>query len=302
MLRSSETVKRAGLTSLAVNLLLVFIKGFIGVAAGSRALVADAVHTLSDLSTDIAVIVGVKFWYRPPDESHPMGHRGIETAVSMFIGIMLVVAGAGIGYDAVRSMGRDTASPPGLLAAFAALLSVISKEILYRWTLKKSRETGSAALTANALHNRSDAFSSIPVLVAIGASQVSPELAFLDPLAGTVVSVFVIISGWNVLKPGIAQMTNTAPPAMTVEKIRLAALSVDGVMGLHRLRARMQAGGIFVDLHLQIDGETPVIKAFLASKEVEKKILAVDPLIRDVIARIEPWAPCGDADDCLKGI
>ncbi len=296
---SSETVKKAGFVCLAVNICLTILKGIVGITSGSRALTADAFHSLSDLTTDVAVVVGVRFWSRPPDDSHPLGHSGIETAVAMFIGVMLIAAGAGIGYDSVKVLGTvQSAEPPGLPAVAAAAVSIAIKEGLYRWTLKKSRQTRSAALAANARHNRSDAFSSIPVLVAVTASVISPKLAFIDGLAGAVVSVFIMISGFKVLEPCLQQMMNTAPPGELVEKIKGTILDIDGVTGFHNLRARMQAGGVFVDLHLQVEGKIQVEKAFLIARKVEESIRDLDPSILDVIARVEPWAPCGDADRC----
>lgn len=296
---NSEITGRTALTGLVVNLLLTALKAYAGFAANSRALVADSVHSLSDISTDIAVIIGSRYWCRPPDESHPVGHRGIETGVAIFIGLMLAAAGFGMGYEGVKALLSTRAhTVPGTAAAVAAAISIAVKETLYRWTLKKSRITGSMALAANASHNRSDALSSIPVLVAVLAARISPGLAFLDAAAGVVVSVFVVFSAWKVLWPGLLQLTNKAAPPEFINRIRATALEAGGVMGVHDLRARLQAGGIFVDLHLQVEGQIQVEQAFLTAREVEKAILALDPSIKDVIARIEPWAPCGDADRC----
>ena len=297
---NSKTARRTGLVCLSVNCCLTLIKGFAGIASGSRALTADAFHSLSDLTTDIAVVVGARFWSRPPDDTHPLGHSGIETAVAMFIGIMLIAAGAGIGFDSVKALGSvQTVQAPGLPAVAVAALSIAVKEVLYRWTLKKSREIRSAALAANARHNRSDALSSIPVLLAVTASVISPKLAFIDGLAGAVVSVFIVISGLEVLGPCLQQMLNAAPSKELVEKIKETVLGIEGVTGFHDLRARMQTGGVFVDLHLQVEGNIQVEKAFLIARKVEEAIKDLDPSILDVIARVEPWAPCGDADRCF---
>ncbi len=297
--QGTDKVRQAALRGLLVNLGLVALKSITGFSTGSRALIADAVHSLSDLTTDIAVVVGARYWNRPPDENHPLGHRGIETTVSMFIGIMLLAAGAGIGIDAVVSLGkRSTISSPGMAAAVAAFVSLVVKVILSRWTLKMSRITGSVALSANAVHNRSDALSSIPVLIAVSISMVNAELAFLDSVAGAVVSIFVLLSGWKVLKPGLMEMTNTAPPAEVLISIRETALSVEGVEGIHSLRARRETGGLFVDLHVQLAGTMEVREGFFLCRKVEEAIRKAEPSIRDVIARIEPSVPCGDADRC----
>lgn len=296
----AEEVRRAGLVCLGVNFLLTLLKGIAGVVAGSRALTADAVHSLSDLSTDIAIVVGARYWSKPPDRTHPLGHSGIETTVALFIGLILIAAGIGIGYDSVKATGTaGSAQAPGLSAVIAAAVSIAVKEVLSRWTLGKSKLTRSRALAANAAHSRSDALSSIPVLLAVSASFISTDLAFIDGVAGAVVSVFITVSGWKVLKPVLQQMTNTAPPGELVEKISETVLGINGVTGFHNLRARLQTGGVFVDLHLQVEGEIRIEKAFFIARKVEEAIMALDSSIIDVIARVEPRVPCGDPDRCF---
>ncbi len=295
----AKEVQRAAVAGLIVNVLLSVLKGYAGVLAGSRALIADAVHSLSDLTTDIAVIVGARFWCRPPDETHPLGHKGIETIVSLFIGLMLLLTGVGIAYDSFNAIGRDNSTfKPGLFALLAAAVSLVAKEILFRWTLKKARETGSGALAANAWHHRSDGFSSIPVLLAVAASMISRSMMFLDSIGGAVVSIFIIKAGWNVLKPVIGEVTNSAPPVEVIEKMMKVAESVNGVINIHRFRARMQGGGIYVDLHIQVKAECSVQQGYIIGRQVEESIVKSDSSIRDVIARIEPFSPCGDVDNC----
>jgi len=295
----AEHIRRTAVAGLAVNVLLTALKGYAGVVSGSRALVADAVHSLSDLTTDIAIIIGARYWCKPPDDTHPMGHKGIETVVSLFIGLMLLLTGVGIAIDSLKAVGSQASSiRPGLFAVLAATVSLISKEVLSRWTLKKARQTGSGALAANAWHHRSDGLSSIPVLIAVGASALSSSMMFLDSIGGAVVSIFIIKAGWKVLQPVIGEVTNSAPPVEVVDKMKNAAKDVTGVISIHRFRARMQGGGIHVDLHLQVDGDSNVKDGYFIGKAVEISILECDSSVRDVIARIEPFSPCGDADNC----
>lgn len=296
----ADRVRRAGAASLALNIPLTVLKGAVGILAGSRALTADAVHSLTDLSTDLSIVVGSLYWGKPPDEEHPMGHGGIETGVTLFIGIMLASAGIGIGLDSLRAVsGYAGSSSPGIPAVVAAGVSVISKGLLSRWMFRVGRETGSQALIANARHNRSDALSSLPVLLAVGVSTMVPGLAFIDGAAGMVVSVFIVMSSWKVLEPVFKQLVNASPSEELLSRIRTAILEEEGVTGFHRLRARMQAGGIFVDLHLQVEGRVMIEEAFLTARRVENAVRALDPSIIDVMVRVEPWAPCGDADRCF---
>ncbi len=298
-LRKAERIQRTAVAGLIVNVLLTALKGYAGIVAGSRALMADAVHSLSDLTTDMAVIVGARYWCRPPDDSHPMGHKGIETVVSLFIGLMLILTGTGIAFDSLKALGGNATSvKPGLFAVFAAAVSLIAKEFLFRWTLKKARETGSGALAANAWHHRSDGLSSIPVLIAVTASMLSRSLMFLDSIGGVVVSVFIVKAGWKVLQPVLGEVTNSAPPVEVVDKMRKAAEQVKGVISIHRFRARMQGGGIYVDLHLQVEGDNSVTQGYMISRQVEESIMDSDSSVRDVIARVEPFSPCGDVDSC----
>lgn len=297
--QKAEPIQRAAVVGLIVNLLLTALKGYAGILAGSRALVADAVHSLSDLTTDAAIIVGAGFWCKPPDETHPMGHKGIETVVSLFIGIMLLLTGFGIAIDSLKALGSDTTSVrPGIFAIVAAAVSLIAKEVLFRWTLKKAGETGSGALAANAWHHRSDGLSSIPVLIAVSAPMISRSFMFLDSIGGAVVSIFIIKAGWKVLQPVIGEVTNSAPPVEVVDKMMNAARCVTGVISIHRFRARMQGGGIYVDLHLQVKSDSSVQQGYIIGRQVEESILNCDSSVRDVIARVEPFSPCGDADNC----
>ncbi len=297
----SEIIQHTAVVGLWVNIILTVLKGYAGVLSGSRALIADAVHSLSDLTTDIAIIVGARFWCKPPDDTHPLGHKGIETVVSLFIGLMLLLTGVGITIDSLKAIGSDSSSiRPSLFAIIAAVLSLVAKEVLFRWTLLKARETGSGALAANAWHHRSDGFSSIPVLVAVTASFFSSSFMFLDSIGGFIVSIFVIKAGWNVLQPVIGEVTNSAPPSEVVSKMKKAAEKETGVISIHKFRARMQGGGIYVDLHLQVDSDIQVIDGYAIGKSVEVCIMECDSSVRDVIARVEPFSPCGDADNCSR--
>ena len=297
--RKTEEIQRTAAAGLIVNVLLALLKGYAGITAGSRALVADAVHSLSDLTTDVAVIIGAGYWCKPPDDTHPMGHKGIETVVSLFIGLMLVLAGIGIAYNSLKALAGDSAMvKPGLFAVSTAAISLITKEFLFRWTIRKAKKTGSGALAANAWHHRSDGLSSIPVLIAVTASMLSSSLVFLDSIGGAAVSFFILKTGWKVLRPVLGEVTNSAPPAEVVDKLIKVAKGVDGVISIHRFRARMQGGGVYVDLHIQVKGDDSVKQGYMTGKRVEEMIMNSDSSVRDVIARIEPFSPCGDVDNC----
>ncbi len=180
------------LIGLVINVALSALKFAAGIAGNSQAVVADAVHSLSDTITDIAVLVGVKFWSKPPDECHPYGHRRIEFLVTIFIGLLLASVALGLSYNALATLHEVQTRPPGAIAFLAAVLSIFTKELLYRWTIIKGMEIKSTALIANAWHHRSDGLSSIPAAVAVAGAALVPRLSFLDHLGAIVVSMFIL--------------------------------------------------------------------------------------------------------------
>ena len=175
-----KILRRVTWVGLFANLVLSAIKFAAGTFGRSQALVADAIHSLSDLTTDIAVLAGSHYWSRPPDENHPYGHRRLETLVTVFISVVLMAAGIGIGWKAISTLHQEHAAPPSWIAVLAAFVSIISKESLYRWTAITGRRIKSPVMAANAWHHRTDALSSIPVLVAVAGARLFPTWSFLD--------------------------------------------------------------------------------------------------------------------------
>jgi cation diffusion facilitator family transporter len=291
-------VRKVSGRTLLANILLALAKMAAGILGRSQALVADAVHTLSDSCTDVTIYVGVRFWTRPPDEDHPHGHARIETVIGAVIGVVVAVTGIGLGFHSINSLGRPPALPPGWLALVAAVVSVILKEWIYRWTRKKGRQLRSSALAANAWHQRTDALSSLPVVAAVGISILHPAWALLDVVVGFVVSVFIVVAAWKILRPALSQLVDTAPPHEVRDRLSGIALSVPGVRGVHSLRSRYQGSGIEVDMHVIVDGAMPVTQGYMISTQVEEKIRRQAPGVVGVVVRTEPVAPCGDPDSC----
>ena len=215
---TEQTIRKVTWVGLVANLLLAIFKFAAGYWGKSQAVIADAVHSLTDLVTDIAVIVGSHFWARPPDHDHPYGHRRLETLVTIFIGAVLAAAGLSIGWEALTGLKQDGAARPGWIAAAAALLSIICKEILYRWTGSTGQKLKSPALAANAWHHRSDAISSIPVLMAVGGSILFPSWSFLDGLGAVIVSLFILQAAMRILWPGLLELVDSGAPVAIRER------------------------------------------------------------------------------------
>ena len=167
-------IRRVAGRTLVANLVLALVKLAAGIFGRSQALVADAVHTLSDSCTDLVILICASFWTRPPDENHPHGHARIETVTGVVIGTVIAVSGVLLGIRSLHTLEHLPASSPGWLAFVIALLSVGGKELLYRWTRARGKELRSSALAANAWHQRTDAFSSIPVVIAVLVSIINP--------------------------------------------------------------------------------------------------------------------------------
>jgi cation diffusion facilitator family transporter len=257
-MRREKYVRRVTWIGLFVNIFLSGLKFVAGFFGRSQALIADAIHSLTDTTTDIAVIAGSHYWDRPPDEDHPYGHRRLETLVSVFIGIMLAAAGAGIGWQALATLHEKHGEPPGWIAVLAALVSIVAKEIIYRWTAAAGRRIKSPALAANAWHHRTDAISSLPVLVAVGGAKIFPSWSFLDHVGAAVVSIFILHAAWKIVWPGISELIDVGAPKEIQKHIYKVASKNNRVKEVHKIRTRYISTSIQVDLHIVVDGEISV--------------------------------------------
>lgn len=287
--KRTGSIKKAALLGLCLNILLSITKFIFGMLGNSQALIADAIHSLSDITTDLAVIFGAGFWSRCPDKEHPYGHTRIETLVTGGIGLALAGAAAGIGYNALVTVQHDAAEQAGWIAFWGALISIILKEALFRWTVKQAKKQRSKALIANAWHHRTDALSSIPVALAVVLSVIDRRLSFVDHIAAVAVSIFILYSGIKILKSVINEITGTGASATYLSEIEKIALNVEGVLSVHALRSRRMGSGWYIDLHVQVDPELPVRKGHEISQAVEDSLLEKGPEIHDVIVHIEPY-------------
>ncbi len=281
-------IRRITWQGMLINLLLSGIKLALGLVAASQALVADAVHSLSDISTDLAVLVGVRFWSAPPDKDHPYGHQRIEALVTVAIGLSLAVVAIGIGYNALVSIGGEPGAQPGWLALVGALLSIVFKEALYRWTRSVGHRVKSSALLANAWHHRTDALSSIPVALAIAAAALNPAWIFLDYLGALVVSLFILHAAWGIISPALAELIDRGASEQAQAQIETIVGGVSGVASVHAIRTRRVGAGLFSDLHIVVDGQTTVENGHAISKTVEQTLLANGPDMLDVVVHIDP--------------
>ncbi|MCP4690053.1 MAG: cation transporter [Desulfobacterales bacterium] len=283
---------------LIVNIFLSALKICAGIFGKSQAVLADGIHSLSDTTTDIAVIAGSYFWSRPPDSNHPYGHKRIETIVSLFIGGVLLAAGAGIGLEAVRTMVDKPSEPPGWIALMASFISILCKEVLYRWTAAAGKQIKSLALSANAWHHRLDAISSIPVLVAVGVSIYWPAWNFIDTVGAIFVSLLIMYAALKILFAGFKELIDAGAPSELCEKIKEIAIANPEVHQVHGIRTRFTGSSLQVDLHVVVDGAMTVYKGHQVAEDIETRLLKEGPDVVDVLVHIEPMESAIPEDEC----
>ncbi len=261
----------------AGNLLLLTFKFVAGIVAGSSAMVADAVHSLSDFLTDLIVLVFVRVSTRPQDAGHAYGHGKFETLATLFIALALVGAAIGIivagAVKFARWLEGEPLETPGKLALWAALLSIVVKEILYRYTVAKGKALESRALVANAWHHRSDAFSSIGAAIGIGgAILLGPRWAVLDPLASIVVGAMLGKVAWDLLKKSAGELTDGALPPPVEQEILEIIAAFPQVSEPHHLRTRRIGNRVAIEAHVRLDGEMSIREAHDIVSEIEQKL------------------------------
>ena len=276
-----------------INVTLSALKIWAGIVGNSRAVLADGFHSLSDLVSDVALLIGVRFWSAPADDDHPHGHQRVESLITLGIALLLAVLSVMLVYDAALSLLAEERKNVGLIAALAALLSIVVKEALYRWTVYKGKELHSSALVANAWHHRSDALSSLPAALSAGIAHVAPDLAILDLIGTIIVAVFLCSAAWKIAWPALNELTDRGVCSETRTKLLKAAASVPGVRDVHDLRTRFLGAGVQVDLHVMVDGAISVEEGHRAATAVEETLLSIGPQITDVLVHLEPWSPEG---------
>lgn len=260
-----------------VNFLLLVFKFIAGVVGHSAAMVADAVHSLSDFVTDIVVIVFVRISGKPQDESHDYGHGKYETLATAIIGVVLMGVGIGILVNSVTGIvdafnGKELEAP-GMLALVAAAVSIIFKEVLYQYTVFKGKELGSKVVVANAWHHRSDAFSSIGTLIGIaGAIFLGEKWRVLDPIAAFIVSVFIIKVAVDLIKPCIDELLEKSLSKEVEERILIIITAFPEIDSPHHLRTRRIGNNIAIEIHIRMDGAMSLTDAHDITKKIEAAI------------------------------
>ena len=276
MTRERE-IQKVTLVGGAGNVALMIFKLIAGILGHSSAMIADAVHSLSDFVTDIIVLVFVSVSAKPQDRSHDYGHGKFETIATFFIGLALIAAAVGIIVSGVMALidWADGANlkAPGQLALWAALLSIVVKEVLYQYTAFKGKKLNSQAVVANAWHHRSDALSSIAAAIGIGGSiLLGDRWTVLDPIASIVVGLFLVKVAVGLLRTSIGELTEGSLPQETEREIEDIITSFPEISEPHNLRTRRIGNRIAIEAHIRMDGNMPLCDVHNITSEVEKKL------------------------------
>ena len=287
-----SSITRVTFWGLGANAFLGAAKIAGGVLGHSQALIADGLHSFSDMLTDIPIIIGVRFWEKPADTSHPHGHRKIELMVTLFIGIFLTLVAVGIVYSSLKTFAANAYEQPKGAVFFIALASIIIKEFLYRIGMRVGKKLGSSALIANAWHHRSDALSSIPTAIVIAASSLHQNLAFLDVVGALVVSSFILKAAFDIAKPTFDKLTDRGVSSEMIEALSATVCNLKGVCGCHKIRSRyISYTDISIDIHVEVSGDMSVFSGHEIATEVKVSLIKAFTDIVDVVVHIEPCRP-----------
>lgn len=282
-----KDIRKVTLIGSVIDLLLGVAKIVVGSIAHSQALIADGIHSLSDLVTDFMVLFAAKHASRDADEEHPYGHGRIETVMTVVLGAALILVSFGIGWDAVqRLFAPDTLLHPGWLALVVAAVSVVAKEAIYHYTMHAARKLRSRLLRANAWHSRSDAISSI--IVFVGVLGTMAGLDYLDAIAAIGVAFMIAKIGWDLAWHSIRELIDTSLDEERVGQIRESIKAVGGVDALHMLRTRRMGPDALVDVHIQVQPKLSVSEGHQISEMVRQQVIEDIEEVTDVMVHIDP--------------
>jgi cation diffusion facilitator family transporter len=288
MKESAKAGRSVTMVGAIVNSLLILLKFVAGIMGQSQALIADAVHSISDLFTDAVVLVGLGMGRKAPDEKHHFGHARIETLASAAVGLALVATALYLGIKAAWNIHLHTEYHPTILALIAAAVSIALKEALYHYTVYVGRRIRSRVVMANAWHHRSDALSSVAVLLGVAGARIKPSWHILDAYAALIVSFFILKVALDILRDTLREFVDTAPEPEVLDRIRQCTRNVEGVIETHDLRVRTLGGLHQMETHIVVDGRLSVTEGHLIAKVVEKCLLEEVPDLDRVIVHVDP--------------
>lgn len=283
--------------SLSANVLLSSAKIIVGFLCNSQTIIADGVHSLSDLATDAAVLAGLRVSGKPADTDHHYGHLRVTTLVTMFVGAALLATAAWIAVRALFTLAEPHGPVRAVLPFWVAVVSIAVKEILYRVTVNVGRRVGDASVVANAWHHRSDSWSSVAAAAGLaGVALGGPGWAFLDHVTAVVLSSFLVVIGARILWESAGELVDRAPDRRTQAAIEAIVATTEGVKGYHAVRARRIGGKVAIDVHILVTPDLTVREGHDVATLVTRRLLECEHNVAEVVVHIEP------EDDVHDGI
>ncbi|MEX1308224.1 MAG: cation diffusion facilitator family transporter [Eubacteriales bacterium] len=288
-MKVNARIQRVTLIGSLFNIFLSILKIAGGTLFHSTALVADGVHSFSDLITDFAVLFGMRFWSKAPDSDHPYGHGRIETFVTLFIGVFLAGVAFFMGYNAVTGIIDYSPTSLSWVAFGIAIFSIVTKEALFRYSRKIGEAVNSRALIANAWHHRSDAFSSIPVALAVVASKLFPSLKYLDQIATILVSLFLLKASFDIARSSFEELMEKRDDVDLSGLLDECKSKYPKIKDFHKVNVRRVGAARYVDLHLQVPAIMTVFDSHSLAGKVKAELIDSKYGIQGVIVHIEPF-------------
>lgn len=286
---AKSTATRVSAVSIAGNTVLALFKLFAGIIANSGAMISDAVHSASDILSSIIVIIGVKISARDSDNAHPYGHERFECVAAIVLSVILFVVGLFIGESAISNIGGDASylTAPGTLALAAAVISIVSKEAMFRYTKYYAKKLDSSALMADAWHHRSDAFSSIGALIGIAGAKIG--FPILDPIASLIICVFIIKAAYDIFKDAINKMIDRSCSEDVENRIKDCAAEQDGVLKIDNIKTRMFSNRIYVDIEICADGKLTLEESHGIAENVHTAIEKNFENVKHIMVHVNPY-------------
>lgn len=289
-----QEINRTAWVGIIFNILLTVIKGIVGIFANSRALIAEAAHSAADLVGSLAVFFGIRVAQRPPDPEHPYGHGKAEIVASFIVAVLLAIVGVEIANSSFRALFLAKLEPPGISAAVVAFLSIIVKEMLYRYTYRVGKRLNSQATMAHAYEHRSDVFATIAALIGIIGAVLSdyvaiPQLVYLDPIAGIGVSLFVFWMAYKLARGAIHNLLDPVLSPESSQELIDVAHNVPGVLDVTNLRAREHGHYVIVDVKVSVHPHITVEEGHRIGKQVKRTLIETFDHVEDVLVHINPY-------------
>lgn len=281
-----KTAEKWAIIGAAGNIILTLFKAVAGVVGGSHALVAEATHSGADFIASAVVYISLKIAKKPADEEHPFGHGKAEAISSAIVGVMLIAAGIMVIKTAYTTIHSGSAKTPGIIALYVSMLSIVVKELLYRFTYRVGKRINSPSTIASAMDHRSDVWASIATFIGVGGALLGHPI--MDPIAGGIVALLIIRMGYDIIVESIGQIMDSSPEKEKVSLIREAILKTPGVQSAHDIRVRQSGPFYLVDLDICVDMNISLTDAHEIGDVVRKNVFESIEKIHEVRVHIDP--------------